>query len=112
MDNRMTWTPTLTGRTPRPSLSPDVLNAIEKNAPGLTPLHLTPDSSTPEGRALIIGMILTSPPDIFLFRHWHWLSSHPVPARKDLETNARYLKAHWQKLRRYAKIYKEPNAQS
>jgi len=68
------------------------------------------DTMTPAERQTAIASILTSPPDILLFKHWHVLTDRDIPRRKDLETNDQYLKAHWQKLRRYAKLYKEPNA--
>ncbi len=61
----------------------------------------------PADRATAISMILSSAPDILLFKHWHWLTARDIPARKDRETNAEYLKANWQKLRRYARLYKE-----
>ncbi len=61
----------------------------------------------PADRASAISMILASQPDILLFKHWHWLSRRDVPMRRDRETNAEYLKTHWQKLRRYARLYKE-----
>lgn len=62
---------------------------------------------SPDERATAIATILSSAPDILLFKHWHWLTGRDVPRRMDRETNAEYLKKHWSKLKRAARQYKE-----
>ncbi len=63
-------------------------------------------------RQLIIQSILAGPPSISLFAHYWWLAGHPVPQRKDLQTNEQYLKTHWRHLKRAASAYVMPTTES
>lgn len=82
----------------------------EGRAPNLLASNdLGPAPSVPEAQA-IVNLILTSAPDIYLFKHYHWLTGRAVPPRKNLQTNADYVRKHFWRLRRAAELYRFPDS--